>query len=90
MDELWGLIQDEASAVKGYYKALDKYKDIPEVVEVLTDIIADERDHLNALNYVYEELVNVKPATDAITLAKKAFSKAKAAKIYKESLAKEG
>ncbi len=87
-DKIWDLIRDEAEAIEGYFKVLDEAKERPEyaaLVPVLETIIADEQDHADALNFVYLNMGGIKPATDAMAVAKKAISSAKAVKIYKES-----
>lgn len=70
---LWNLIRDEAEAVQGYYDVLEKVEDNPEMIAVrdtLRMIISDERDHLDALNYLYSTISKNKPATDALDFAK--------------------
>ncbi len=91
-DKIWDLIRDEAEAVQGYFKVLEECKEHSEckaLEAVIEDIIADEQDHIDALNYVYLQLGGIKPAMDTIAVAKKEVSKVKAAKIYQESLSKE-
>lgn len=76
MDELWGLIQDEAQAVSGYIKFLDSdfaksAEGIPFASLIRDMIIPDERDHLEALKFLYESFTKTKAAVDALELAKK-------------------
>jgi rubrerythrin len=74
MDELWRLIQDEAEAIAGYYEFLesDFVKEGPGEAArgVIQMVISDERDHLEALKYVYTALTDNKKVTDALDLAK--------------------
>ncbi len=87
-DKIWDLIRDEAEAVEGYFKVLEECKGHPDCAAlstVIEDIIGDEQDHINALNYIYLQLGGIKSANDTITVAKKAVSNAKAVKLFKES-----
>ncbi len=87
-DKIWDLIRDEAEAVEGYFKVLEEAKEHPEcaaLIPLLETIIADEEDHIDALNYYYRSTGGIKPATDAMAVAKKSISSAKAVQIYKES-----
>ncbi len=91
-DKIWDLIRDEAEAIEGYFKVLEECREKPEcaaLAAVISDIIADEQDHADALNYVYLQMGGIRAATDTITVAKREVSKIRAAKIYKDSLAKE-
>lgn len=74
MDKIWSLIQDEADAVRGYLDAINTIKDEfvsidPDAygmaVDLINLIVSDERDHLQALTYLYSVLSKEKPAVDA-------------------------
>lgn len=78
MDELWALIQDEAEAVKGYLEWLEgdfanSNAGAP-FVTLIRQIIADERDHMDALTFLYNSKCKEKPASDSLETAKKALA----------------
>jgi len=65
---IWELIQDESEAISKYYKFLEsdssKTTEASPFVKVIEKIISDERDHLEALKFLYDSLTKAKPATD--------------------------
>jgi rubrerythrin len=73
-EQLWSLIMDEAEAIKGYYDVLSKAADadMEPIRETINLIIADERDHLEALKFLYSTITKNKIVTDALDYAKEA------------------
>lgn len=55
-------LADEATAIEGYYKliALAPEKYIPQIVE----IIADEKNHMEVLRGIMEDIDKIKPKKD--------------------------
>jgi|GEM_PF-5996853 len=75
---LWKLIEDETEAISAYYLFLEspfaQTVEAAPIVETVRAIIADERDHLNALKYLCDALTREKPATDMTEAAHAALS----------------
>lgn len=78
MDKLWALIQDEAEAIKGYLDWLEgdfaQSNEAQPFVMLVRQIIADERDHMDALTFLYNSKCKEKPATESVETAKKALA----------------
>ncbi len=77
--KIWALIQDEAQAISGYLDALEELRESekPEAMYfrmLIESLIADERDHLEALKYLYDHFGRSKPATDSTEKAKEYYT----------------
>lgn len=81
MHELFKLIESEAEAVKLYLQFLDsdyaKSSEGKIASDVVKNVIADERDHLNALLIVYQSGTKKKPNTDTQDYVKELVEKQK-------------
>jgi rubrerythrin len=77
-DILWSLIQDEAEAITRYYRFLEsdfaKTAEAEPFVSVVLRIVSEERDHLDALKYLYDTTAKTKAATDVTEAAKQAMA----------------
>lgn len=92
MDCLWALIQDEAQAIDGYYKAIHELKEgvaeHPEnsaAIDLLLDIIGEEEDHLNGLQLMFDAFTKTPAEANVTTKAKKLVSRIMAKKVMEES-----
>ncbi len=92
MNCLWSLIQDEAQAVDGYLNAIHELTEglgeNPEnqaAIDVINKIIGEERDHMNALNYVYSSLNGGSDDKGVMTFAEKQVQRIKARKVMEAS-----
>lgn len=70
---IWGLVRDEADAIEKYYKFLKsdfaKTEEAEPFVQIIENIIRDERDHLEALKFLLDKTTKDKPVTDITELA---------------------
>lgn len=71
---LWKLIQNEAASISVYYAFLDeefaKTIEAKPFVDVVKKIISNKRDHLTALEYLYQATVKEKPETETVDMAR--------------------
>lgn len=81
---LWSLISDEGDAVRGYCDMLDNIDGESEVEaifrKVIQEIIDDERDHLHALEAIYNASAGDNPVRDMQEAVKSALEEYKATK----------
>lgn len=76
--KIWRLIQDEGEAIAQYYAFLEEdfaqAAEAEPFVEVIRQIISEERDHLAALQYLYQAITKNKPQTDTTEAAHAIFA----------------
>ena len=76
--KIWELIQDESAAIQQYYSLLEsdfaQTVEAEPFIEVIKQIISDERDHLAALQYLYQAITKNKPQTDTTEAAHAIFA----------------
>lgn len=60
---IWGLLEDEGEANKGYASFLAMYQDrmSPEAVARIKEIMSEESKHVNILMAMAEQLTGIKP-----------------------------
>ena len=71
--KIWELIQDESEAIAQYYAFLEKdfaqTAEAEPFIEIIRQIISEERDHLAALEYLYAATTKNKPETEIANAA---------------------